>query len=49
MMALGYADEKPRPRMVRGREELVHFDYCGEGAFRTDQAVRDFIMKIRNP
>jgi nitroreductase len=49
MIALGYADEKARPRMVRDREELVHFDYCGEGAFRTDEAVRDFIINIRNP
>ena len=49
MMAVGYPDAGPRPRFVRDREEMVHRDYCGEGAFRTDEAVRSFIVKIRNP
>jgi nitroreductase len=49
MMAVGYPGYKPRPRLVRDREEMVHYGYCGEGAFRTDEAVRDYIVKIRNP
>jgi nitroreductase len=48
MMALGYADEKPEPRIVRERQDMVHYNYCGEQSFRTDQEVRDFIIKIRN-
>ena len=49
MMVVGYSGYKPRPRLVRDREEMTHCDYCGERAFRTDEAVRDFIVKIRNP
>ena len=49
MMAVGYPDAEPTPRIVRDRNEMVHYDYCGEGVFRTDEAVRDFIFKIRNP
>jgi hypothetical protein len=48
MMVVGYPAGKPTPRLVRDRAEMVHNDYCGEGAFRTDEAVRDFIFKIRN-
>ncbi|MFC1901977.1 nitroreductase family protein [Chloroflexota bacterium] len=49
MMVVGYPDGEPRPRIVRNKEEMVHYDYCGEGAFRSDEAVSDFIIKIRNP
>jgi nitroreductase len=49
MMALGYPASPPIPRLVRDRKEMIHYDHCGEGAFRTDEAVRDFIVKIRNP
>jgi nitroreductase len=48
MMALGFADEAPKPRIVRQRRDIVHYDYCGVETFRTDQTVRDFIIKIRN-
>lgn len=49
MMVVGYPAGKPTPRLVRDREEMVHYDYCGEVAFRTDKSVREFIFKIRNP
>lgn len=49
MMVVGYPAYKPHPRLVRDRDEMVHYDYCGEGTFRTDEAVRDYIVKIRNP
>jgi nitroreductase len=49
MMALGYPDEEPKPRIVRSLKEIVHHDYCGEKAFRSADGVRDFIYKIRNP
>ena len=49
MMALGYPATPPTPRLVREKAEMVHYDYCGAGAFRTDEAVRDYIVKIRNP
>jgi len=49
MIVVGYPSYKPGPRLVRDREEMTHYDYCGEEAFRTDEAVRDFIVKLRNP
>jgi nitroreductase len=48
MMVLGYPDMTPKPKFLREKEEMLHFDYCGEKAFRTDEQVRDFIKKTRN-
>jgi nitroreductase len=49
LMAVGYPDQGPRYKTTRSLDEMVHYDYCGEGVFRTDEAVRDFIVRIRNP
>jgi nitroreductase len=49
MMALGYPDGEVKPRLIRDQKEMVHYDYCGKEAFRSDETVRDFIAKIRNP
>ncbi|MFC1868453.1 nitroreductase family protein [Thermodesulfobacteriota bacterium] len=49
MMALGYADMELKPKMMREREEIVHHDSCGEDDFRSDEEVKDFIYKFRNP
>ena len=34
MMVVGYPGARPEPRPVRDREEIVHYDYCGEEDFR---------------
>jgi len=34
---------------VRDKEEMVHYDYCDGNTFRSEEAVKDFIIKIRNP
>jgi nitroreductase len=49
MMVLGYPAREPNPKLVRDRAEMVHYDDCGEDDFRNDEAVKDFIFKIRNP
>jgi nitroreductase len=49
MMALGYPNMTPPPRLVRSREEMVHRDACGVDDFKNDAQVKDFIFKIRNP
>ena len=49
MMVVGYPDGEPAPRIVRDRSEMVHYDYCGEGKFRSDEAIKDFIYRVRNP
>ena len=47
MMAVGYPAYKPRPKLMRASEKMVHYDYCGEGDFRTDEEVRDFVRRTR--
>jgi nitroreductase len=46
-LALGYAAVQPRPKLLREKEKMVHFDYCGPDNFRTDAEVKDFIFKAR--
>jgi len=48
MMAVGYADTEPKPRPVRDKEEMVHYDYYEKSKFRTEQQVRDFIASLRH-
>jgi nitroreductase len=48
MLVLGYPDMIPKPKLLREKAEMVHYDACGEKAFRTDEQVRDFIKKTRN-
>jgi nitroreductase len=47
MLALGYPAAQPRPKLMRAKDKMVHFDYCGPEAFRTDEEVRDYIRKAR--
>ncbi|MFC1945738.1 nitroreductase family protein [Chloroflexota bacterium] len=47
MMALGYPALEPRPKLLRDREKMVHYDASGPEDFRTDAEVRDFISKSR--
>ena len=49
MMVLGYPNMEPKPKPMRTREEIVHYDFCGENDFRKDEEVKDFIYKVRNP
>ena len=46
MMVVGYPDQVPKPRPVRAREEMVHYDYYDQAKFRTDGEVKDFIVTI---
>ncbi|MFC1868504.1 nitroreductase family protein [Thermodesulfobacteriota bacterium] len=47
MMAVGYPDMEPPPRLVRPREEIVQYDGYDKTKFRTDRQVRDFIIRLR--
>jgi 5,6-dimethylbenzimidazole synthase len=47
MLAVGYPAVQPRPKLLRAKDKMVHFNYCGPEAFRTDEEVRDFIRKAR--
>lgn len=48
MMVVGYPDAEPRPKLVRDREEMVHYDYCGEEDFRSIEKINDFINRSMN-
>ena len=47
MLALGYPAVKPRPKLMRDKDNMVHYDYCGREVFRTDEEVKDYIYKSR--
>ena len=48
MMAVGYPALEPRPKLMRAKEKMIHYDYCGEGDFRGSEEVKDFIRRTRN-
>jgi nitroreductase len=39
LMVLGYPAAPPVPKEVRNLKNLLHYDDCGESAFRTDEQV----------
>jgi nitroreductase len=47
MMAVGYPAAEPKPRPVRDKEEMVHYDYYDKTKFRTAEQVKDFIAALR--
>jgi len=47
MMALGYGAYKPVNKLVRAREDVVHYDDCGIGDFRTDEEALAFAKKTK--
>ena len=47
MMAVGYRDMEPEPRLVRAKEEMVHYDHYDQAKFRTEEKVKDFIAALR--
>lgn len=48
MMALGYPAYKlTSKKLLRDKEKMVHYDYCGADDFRTEEEVNDFIKRAR--
>ena len=47
LMLLGYPAATARPKFLRPKEKMVHYDDCGRDDFRTDEEVREFIRKSR--
>ena len=46
MMAIGYPNMEPPSRLVRDREEMIHYDYYDKAKYKTDEKVNDFIFSI---
>lgn len=47
MVALGWPALEVRPKFLRDKNKMVHYDVCGDDDFRTDEEVRDFVNKAR--
>ncbi len=47
MMALGYPDMTPPPRLVRSKKEITHYDGYDGSKYPTDQQIREYIINIR--
>lgn len=48
MMALGYPALKPREKLMRKRDNMVHYNVCDPEEFRTNDEVRAFVKKSRS-
>jgi len=48
MLALGYPAIQPPGKYLRSMDEMLHWDRCGEGDFRSEEEVRAFVKKARN-
>ena len=47
MMALGYPALRPRGKLMRSTEKMVHYDRCSADEFRTDEEIQDYIRRAR--
>jgi nitroreductase len=47
MLVLGYPAYEPKPRIVRERAELVHHGQYDKAKYRSDEAIRNFIVRLR--
>ena len=47
MMAVGYPDMVPPPKLVRAGDELVHYDYYDKARLRTERQIAEFIATCR--
>ena len=48
MMVVGYGAYTPMPKLVRDREDIVHYDDCGTGDFRTEEEVVDYARRTKS-
>ena len=47
MFVVGYPASKPKPRMVRNREEMVHEDFYNKDKLRSNAEIKEFISTLR--
>ena len=48
MIVLGYPEMEPRPKLMRNREEMIHYDDCGPNDFRSNEDAMEFVKRARN-
>jgi nitroreductase len=47
MLVLGYPASQPKPRLVRERVEMVHHGRYDKTKYRSDEEIREFIVRLR--
>lgn len=47
LMVLGYPALKPREKLMRDKNKMIHYGRCKKEDFRTDDEVNDYIRKAR--
>jgi nitroreductase len=47
MIVVGYPASDPKPRLVRKRTEMIHFEKYDQSKYRTDEDIRSFIVSLR--
>jgi nitroreductase len=47
LLVLGYPAVNPRPKLMRDKSKMIHYDDGGPESFRTDAEVKDFVRKAR--
>jgi nitroreductase len=47
MMVVGYPALPPTPKIIRNLKEMVHYDDCGAGDFRSDDAVAAYAEQTK--
>ncbi|GAH33777.1 unnamed protein product [marine sediment metagenome] len=46
MLAVGYPDMEPKPRLMRAQEEIVHYNGYDKTKYRTDQDIKEYIASL---
>jgi 5,6-dimethylbenzimidazole synthase len=47
MLVVGYPAAQPKERFVRDRAEMVHYGRYNKDKYRSDEEIRDFIVRLR--
>ncbi len=47
MLVIGYAAAEPNERFVRDRMEMVHYEQFDSARYRSDQQLREYIVRLR--
>jgi nitroreductase len=47
MFCMGYPNTMPGPKLFRKKAEMVHYDYCRPGTFRTDEQTMEWVNRNR--
>jgi nitroreductase len=47
MLGLGHPAVEARPRLVRDREAMTHYERFDQNKYRTDEQIRDWLVSLR--